>query len=716
MSLASLPTFEDSVAGVKLSPSDLVMLEAILDAIIPAVPSAELGTHQDQTSVELYARTTPSDLHAVKALVPLLAVHKPPQLQKKVKLVLWLLTTGPGTLVLMGFNRPFLSLTQKEREQGMLRFCNSAFNDLRLFFKDFKAVAAINMYGRSLKIDGLSDSVHNPTWAAMGYPGMTPQEKPVPKNFDHVWQPTFMDIESQVQGNDKTVRLTADVVVVGSGAGGGVVAAELAKAGLKVIVIEKSKHRRFEDYSNNEMDSLFNNMEGNGLLQSDDAAISILAGSAFGGGTAINWACSLRTPDKVREEWATKYHLPHFASQAFTDSLDTVCERNGVTDKNVSQNVSNQILLDGCKKLGYHAAALPQNAAGKDHRCAFCNMGCPYAEKQGTHVTWLKDAAECGTQFIQQCKVEKVTYEKGKVTGIVGTMFTSGVKLVIQSTTVVSSCGSMNSPLLLARSGLKNQHIGRNLKLHPVSFVQGYFPDRAVNPFEGGIMTSISDIVTDREGTGYGARIEVPSMHPGVFAAIGPYRGAAAFKKMMLQYKNRVSLMALCRDYDSTARVYQDAQGYTHIDFSLGSFDSVSLEKAIVAKMKILLAAGATEVDAGLPGLEPLVFSEDEVSQGNTVNSAKAQQYYKRIHEIGVVGQKAKLGSAHQMGTCRMGHNPSAGVVSPHGETWEVKGLYVADASVFPTPSGVNPMVTVLAVAHSIAQFIKSDLGVSSKL
>ncbi|KAJ3294011.1 hypothetical protein HDU79_011684, partial [Rhizoclosmatium sp. JEL0117] len=235
MSLASLPTFEDSVARVKLSPSDLVMLEAILDAILPAVPSSELGPHQDQESLELYARTTPSDLHAVKALVPLLAVHKSPQLQKKVRLVLWLLTTGPGTFILMGFSRPFLRLTQKEREQGMLRFCNSKFNDLRLFFKDFKAASVIITYGRSLKIDGLSDSVHNPTWAAMGYPGLTPQEKPIPKNFDHVWQPTFMDIESQVQGNDKTVELTADVVVVGSGAGGGVVAAELAKAGLKVI-------------------------------------------------------------------------------------------------------------------------------------------------------------------------------------------------------------------------------------------------------------------------------------------------------------------------------------------------------------------------------------------------------------------------------------------------------------------------------------------------
>ncbi|KAJ3065960.1 hypothetical protein HDU99_003997, partial [Rhizoclosmatium hyalinum] len=192
MSLVSLPTFDDSVANAKLSPSDLVMLEAILDAIIPVVPSSELGSHQDQTALEVYARTTPSDLQAVKVLVPLLAAHKPPQLQKKVRLVLWLLTTSPGTLILMGFNRPFLKLTQKEREQGMLRFCNSIFNDLRMFFKDFKSVAVINVYGRSLKIDGLSDSLHNPTWAAMGYPGLTPQEKPIPKNFDHVWQPTFM--------------------------------------------------------------------------------------------------------------------------------------------------------------------------------------------------------------------------------------------------------------------------------------------------------------------------------------------------------------------------------------------------------------------------------------------------------------------------------------------------------------------------------------------
>ncbi|KAJ3294451.1 hypothetical protein HDU79_011025, partial [Rhizoclosmatium sp. JEL0117] len=282
--------------------------------------------------------------------------------------------------------------------------------------------------------------------------------------------------------------------------------------------------------------------------------------------------------------------------------------------------------------------------------------------------------------------------------------------------TVVSSCGTMNSPLLLARSGLKNQHIGRNLKLHPVSVVQGYFPDRAVNPFEGGIMTSISDVLADREGTGYGVRIEVPSMHPGLFSFIAQYRGAASFKKTILQYKNRTSLIGLCRDFDSTGRVYQDAQGYTHVDFSLGSFDSVSLEKSIIANVKILLAAGATEVDAVLPGLDPLVFSEKEVLQGNTVTSTKAEQYYKKIQKIGVVARKAKLVCAHPMGTCRMGHSPKVGAVNPHGETWEVKGLYVADASVFPTASGVNPMVTVLSIAHSIAQFIKSDLGVSSKL
>ncbi|KAI8616389.1 GMC oxidoreductase-domain-containing protein, partial [Chytriomyces sp. MP71] len=436
------------------------------------------------------------------------------------------------------------------------------------------------------------------------------------------------------------------------------------------------------------------------------------AGNTFGGGSFINWACSLRLPHDVREEWARKFKLPYFVSKQFTESIEAVCQRNGVTEKGIVHNVPNQILMDSAKKLGYPHAVLPQNVGQNDHKCGFCSMGCPHGEKQGTHVTWLKDAADHGAHFIHQCKVDKVTHKNGQATGVVATT-NSGVKVIVQARTVVASAGSLNTPLLLTRSGLKNWHIGRNLRLHPVLTVQAYFPDREVKPYYGPIMTAISTVVESRSGTGYGAKLEVPTLHPGLFGVFTPFRNALDYKRTLLQYNHRAMFIVLTRDEDSVSRVYEDAEGLLRVEFSLGGNDRKSLEEGAVASVKMFLAAGAREVDAHIFGLEVLRLDDKDLEEcgGDAVNCKKAQEYYRRIREVGVIGQRTKLGSAHQMGTARMGVTPSAGAVDPEGQTWEVKGLYVADASLFPTASGVNPMITTLSMSHSVAQFIKRNLA-----
>ncbi|RHY63307.1 hypothetical protein DYB35_001281 [Aphanomyces astaci] len=166
-------------------------------------------------------------------------------------------------------------------------------------------------------------------------------------------------------------------------------------------------------------------------------------------------------------------------------------------------SVPNQVLLDGCAKLNFPVHAIPQNTNGHTHSCGFCSLGCPYGEKQGSHVTWLQDAAAAGAKFIAGCKVDKVTYTDNVATGVEGTVLDGKVPIVVRANTVVSACGGVYSPALLLRSGLQNPNIGRNMRLHPVTTIYGFLPTKVVKSWEGSIMTSVTDVVSNVHGNGY---------------------------------------------------------------------------------------------------------------------------------------------------------------------------------------------------------------------
>ncbi|KAJ3399834.1 hypothetical protein HDV05_001486, partial [Chytridiales sp. JEL 0842] len=418
-------------------------------------------------------------------------------------------------------------------------------------------------------------------------------------------------------------------------------------------------------------------------------------------------------PAAVREEWAEKFNLPYFASAAYQKALDVVCERAGVTDENIHHSPSNQILLDGSRKLGYSASAIPQNTKGVDHSCGWCTFGCPYAEKQGTNRTWLKDAAEDGAKFIDGCKVERVTFARGRATGIEGTVLDGKVRIVIKAPTVVSSCGSINTPALLLRSGLKNSNIGKNLRLHPATTIHGFFPQREIYPFRNTIMSIVSDAVANLHGNGYGARLEIACSQPGMMASVIPWRNAEDYKRIMIQYPRTVNMLVLTRDCDSVASVAIDSKGDPRVHFQVGAKDSKSITEALVAATKIMLVEGATEINNSQLGVPSLKLSEDELA--DPLSSKKVQEHIKLMRAKSALQNKVSLFCAHQMGSCRMGATPAMGAVNPDGESWEVKGLYVADASLFPTASGVNPMVTTFSMAYSVAQFMKRNLALEKE-
>mgnify|MGYP001076737190 CR=1 FL=1 len=247
-----------------------------------------------------------------------------------------------------------------------------------------------------------------------------------------------------------TVTLSADAVVIGSGAGGGVVAATLARAGRRVLILEKGQYFAPHELTGLEEESMQALYEGKSLLTTDDGGIALLAGATVGGGTTINWACSLDLPHYVRHEWARSHALPFVASPVFSRALAAVSARVGVHAGDsvaANHNGPNTLLLRGAKALGHPASVLPQNTAcghggghgGKHHDCGWCSMGCRTGAKQGTQATYLKDAVQSGARIITGCYVEKILINNTDSDANTTSSSTASAKSKIESGKVTAS-------------------------------------------------------------------------------------------------------------------------------------------------------------------------------------------------------------------------------------------------------------------------------------
>ena len=269
-----------------------------------------------------------------------------------------------------------------------------------------------------------------------------------------------------------------DVVIVGSGPGGGVCAKNLAEAGHRVLVVDKSYYFPPNYLPMSEAVAGVHLLENGGILSTDDGSMSIVSGSTWGGGGTVNWSASLQPQDYVRKEWAQDRGLTFFETAEFQSCLDRVCLRMGVSADHIKHNHRNEILLEGARKLGYSAKAVPQNTAGKEHFCGHCGLGCGPAEKQGPAVSWLPDAGIAGAKFMEGFEVEKVLFDESSHTkkaigvkgiwtsrnsrgGVDGPLSGRVVKEVtVKAKKVIVSCGTIRSPIVLMNSGLKVSDTG----------------------------------------------------------------------------------------------------------------------------------------------------------------------------------------------------------------------------------------------------------------
>lgn len=274
----------------------------------------------------------------------------------------------------------------------------------------------------------------------------------------------------QIEQGMGTHTMETDIVIVGSGCGGGVTAKNLAEAGHRVLVVDKGYYFAPQELPMSQVAGTKHLFDNAGLIISKSSAISIAAGSCWGGGGSINWSVCLKPQDYVRKEWVSA-GLPLFGTAEFDESIDRVWTAIGASHDAIRHNHQNEVVLEGSKKLGWHSSVCDQNTGSKEHFCGRCHLGCGANEKRGPAVAFLPDAAEAGAEFMEGFTAERVVFAADGVTatGVEGTWLARSEdgtvhgtiesrrkrKVFIKAKKVVISAGTLWSPTLLQKSGVK---------------------------------------------------------------------------------------------------------------------------------------------------------------------------------------------------------------------------------------------------------------------
>ncbi|OKL60953.1 hypothetical protein UA08_03248 [Talaromyces atroroseus] len=634
-----------------------------------------------------------------EALRRTLLLYVPQESKKGLSLVLSALNTRAGSLLLTGSTVPIQSQSFEAREKVFRNWTSSRLPQLRQVARSVILLTKRNWLINSPNLPQI-----------IGFPRVPIYGKPV-ETFDY----QFL----QFPPGDGQETIETDVVIVGSGCGGAVAAKNLAEAGQRVLVVEKAYHYPSTYFPMTQSSGLAHMFERGGTCVSDDGYMAVLAGSTWGGGGTINWGASLQTQNYVRQEWANT-GLPFFTSSAFQNSLDRVCRRMGVHTR-YEQNFQNRVTLEGSRRLGYNAQVIPTNTGNEPHYCGHCTLGCHTVGKKGPVASWLVDAANAGAVFIEGFYADKVDFDvihgKRVASGIQGVwtsrdtcLGTSGKdathrKIVIKAKKVIVSCGALQSPLLLMRSGIKNQHLGRHLYLHPV-LISGAVFEEETRPWEGDCLTSFVSDFENLDGRGHGTKIENVAMLPGIFLTTISWLNGAHFKNLAASMSHMAGFITLTKERDA-GRVYPDpVDGHPRIDYTISAFDRKHILEGLVACAKIAYVSGAKEFYTSYRDMPPFIrspkrYTEDaDLNENDGANDPDFQSWIQQFRKKSpLVAEFGTAASAHQMGTCRMASSPKKGVIDPDGQVWGTEGLYVADASVFPSASGVNPMITNMAIA-----------------
>ncbi|GAB4167655.1 MAG: GMC family oxidoreductase [Rhodocyclaceae bacterium] len=509
-----------------------------------------------------------------------------------------------------------------------------------------------------------------------------------------------------VDASRAEARYQADVVIVGSGAGGGIGAEILARAGLEVLVVEEGPletSRRFEMDEGHAYTALYQEAAAR---KTKDKAINILQGRCVGGSTTVNWTSSFRTPPETLEFWRRRFGAAELTGEALAPWFEAVERRLSIREWDVEPNANNEAFARGARALGIPVSTMRRNVEGC-WNLGYCGMGCPTNAKRSMLVTTLPAALAHGATLFTRLRAERLLIEGGRVKALecramdAGGIRAAGPPVSLVARHYVLAAGALGSPALLARSGAPDPQgvLGRRTFLHPTLVSAARMPGRVAG-WAGAPQVLYSDHFLGEHAIdgALGFKLEVPPLHPVLVSTTLQGFGPEHARRMR-ELPHLHVLLALVRDgfhpEDAGGTVGLREDGSPLLDYPLREPFWEAARRALLAMARIQFAAGAqsvlpvhehcrgyaslTEAEAGIPALalKPVV---------------------------------TRVVSAHVMGGCGLAGSPKQGVVRPDGAHHQLANLSVFDGSVFPTGIGANPQLSIYALAARNASALAEAL------
>ncbi len=506
--------------------------------------------------------------------------------------------------------------------------------------------------------------------------------------------------------DDAPALLEADVVIVGTGAGGGTAAEILSRAGLSVLMIEEGGLHHQKDFKLDELWAFGNLYQEANSRTTADAAISILQGKSVGGSTTINWTSSFRTPEPTLNYWKQQFGVLDIDSANMAPWFQDRENRLNIAPWAAEPNANNSVLQNGGRQLGWNIKAIPRNVKAC-WNLGYCGFGCPTNAKQSMLVTSIPDAMNAGGRLLTRASVSQLLIEQGQIAGLDCVALDAGNHLRpsrqcrVKGRHYILSAGAIGSPAILLRSEAPDPYglTGKRTFLHPVVANIAEMPEK-VDPFYGAPQSIYTDEFNWRDGNEgkLGFKLEVPPLHPAMAAGVLGMHGEDLRQNMeRLPYIN--SVLALMRDgfheESPGGEVKLKDNGRPVVDYPLNDYLWDGVREAYLQMAECQFAAGAKRV-------RPLHLDSGDYRSWSEAREA--------IRDLPLKAHRVRLFSAHVMGGCTMGENSRTSVVNSFGRHHHLNNLSVMDGSVFPTSIGANPQLSIYGLVARNASRLAAEL------
>jgi choline dehydrogenase-like flavoprotein len=486
------------------------------------------------------------------------------------------------------------------------------------------------------------------------------------------------DLEPAGEGEE------CDVVVVGSGAGGAVAAATLVEAGLDVIVLEAGDSYTRESYPEDQLDAIASLYRDGGLTIAEGRPpIPVPVARTVGGTTVINSGTCFRAPDPVLEHWRERFGVewagrldPDFAeAEEFLRVTPLDPERMGR---------NGQLAMEGATAIGASGGPISRNA-GSCVQCSSCPYGCRIDAKRGMHVSYVPRAVAAGARLRTGVEARQILVEDARAVGVRCVAAPNGERngnrrpytVRARRATIVAG-GAFGTPELLLRSGLGGDQVGRNLHIHPACWVGARYEEE-VRGWDGVMQSYYVD-----EWESERVLLEA-TFTPLPFGGAWLQGAGREHQEAILDFGHISSIGVQLTD-ESAGRVGIARDGSLRAGYALSDEDAQRVVFGIARAAEIHFAAGATEVYPNIARVP--ILRRGEVAEFEATRFKPSE---------------LRLEAFHPQGTARIAADPGEGVCAADGSVNGVTGLHVADASLFPTAVGVNPMMTIIAFAKRVA-------------